>query len=81
MVVLDVMDDSVLVEGIMASIMFPLTKFFLKYSKGANLFWFLFFAWLFSWYMRKLSKAIFIHYKRKYGFKTTTLTTWIPFIQ
>jgi hypothetical protein len=80
MVVLDIMTDSVFIEGIMASIMFPLSKFFLKYTKGGNLFWFLFFAWLISWYMRKLSIAVFNYYKDKYELKSWSLKLWVPFI-
>ena len=42
MVVLNVMEDSIFIEGIIASIMFPLTKFILKYTNGSNFFWYLF---------------------------------------
>lgn len=80
MVVLNVMEDSILIEGIMASIMFPLSKYFLKYTKGGNLFWFLFGAWLFTWYMRKLSVAIYKHLQSKYNMKKQFLTINIPYI-
>ena len=80
MVVLNIMDDTVLIEGLMASTMFPLTKFFLKYTKGENLFWYMFIAWLLSWYMRKFSVAIFNYYKKKYNIKTFKLKNYIPFI-
>jgi hypothetical protein len=80
MVYLNVMEDSIFIEGIIASIMFPLTKFALKYTSGSNLFWYLFFAWLISWYMRKFSVALFNHIKNKYKLKTWYLKSYIPFI-
>ena len=80
MALINVMEDSILIEGIMASIMFPLSRFFLKYTKGGNLFWFLFAAWLFSWYMRKLSVALYKYIQEKYKIPKKHLTINIPFI-
>jgi len=80
MVLLNVMEDFTFIEGIIASLMFPITKYILKYSGGSNLFWYLFFAWMITWYFRKFSVAFYKHIKKTYNLDTWHLKTYVPFI-
>ena len=80
MTYLNVMEDVVFIEGLVASLMFPITKYLLKITKGSNLFWYLFGAWLLTWYLRKFSYSLFKELKKKYKWNTWYIKAYVPFL-
>lgn len=78
---INVMEDYLVIEGIIASLMFPLTKFFLIISKGQNLFWYLFWSWFITWYLRKYGAILYKKMKEKYQWKSWYLKGYVPFVE
>lgn len=57
--ILNIINREQLIEGITASIIFPLFIYIFKYLEGFSLFFYTSIAWLITWIFRKLSVNLF----------------------
>jgi len=63
---INIITSQQLIEGITASITFPIFIYFLKYVEGFSLIYYTSLAWLITWFLRKISVNIFLIIKEKY---------------
>ena len=60
------------VEGIIASIFFPLSIMFYKNIGIVSFFIYSMLAWITTWIIRKVSVNIYLHLKEKYNWENKT---------
>ena len=66
---LNIISQEQLVEGIIASIVFPLSVMFYKNYEKKSFFIYTMLAWITTWIMRKLVVNIYHYYYRKHNLK------------
>ena len=64
---LNIISQEQLVEGIIASIIFPLSVIFYKSYNKKSFFVYTMLAWMTTWIMRKLTVNIYHYYYKKYN--------------
>ena len=67
-----IIDQEQIVEGITASIFFPITIIFFRHFKSTTFIIYSMLAWFTTWIARKISVNVYLHFKKKYGWKDTT---------
>jgi hypothetical protein len=61
-----IMHDYDLVEGIVASLLFPIFIYFFNIYEGLSIYYATMFGWFFTWFFRKLSVNMFLYYKHNF---------------
>lgn len=69
---LDIISDQQLIEGITASIFFPLTIMIFRHLDPQSFISYSMIAWFSTWILRKLSVNIYKLYRVKYGWENKT---------
>tara|TARA_B100001063_G_C16458279_1_gene401766 strand:- start:18 stop:248 length:231 start_codon:yes stop_codon:yes gene_type:complete len=61
-----------LIEGIIASICFPLTIMFFRHNKSNDFIFYSSIGWFITWIARKFGVNIYLHLKEKYKWENRT---------
>lgn len=67
-----ILNQEQLIEGITASIFFPLTILFFRNMDHSSFFLYSMLAWFTTWIARKISVNIYLHFKKQYNWTNDT---------